>query len=463
MQPGESLTFEQLIERSEQIARDTGANDVRTRIFATDFLATWYRSNGRYRNAEALLSSTADSLPAEYQRLGAHLRCVRAELWGQMGRSEEGLVSLTQELAQNQGDDAVAAQCLVSRSYFAANSGDAVGSLQFAEEALARYTRAGAENVYHHIEILLAIGAGQGLNGNYSAAHGQYREALRKLTSMGRPRGRAAANLHDEWSSLWLNAGNPKVALEEMDMGYEILRELAPNANLDDDRRNYRRARMLAQLARHDEAMASFASARAIALARANFVTLAGIQIGEADVELTRGNHVAAAQLLDAAQSSLRRTNLPGSHVLFTREVMTRAELRARQHNGPEARTLFARAIEAYEAKKCCAGPISYALSQRGEVAVLDGDLAAAAADIERARALAPPVEAESFSRFTGRAWYATGLLHERRGQVREARDAFAVAAVQFAGSLGEQHPDTLLARDAISRAAGRLLAKNHH
>ena len=38
IQPGQTLTFEQLIARSEQIAQDTGANDLRTRIFATDFL-----------------------------------------------------------------------------------------------------------------------------------------------------------------------------------------------------------------------------------------------------------------------------------------------------------------------------------------------------------------------------------------------------------------------------------------
>ena len=37
MQPGESLTFEQLIARSEEIARQTGRNDVRSRIFATQF------------------------------------------------------------------------------------------------------------------------------------------------------------------------------------------------------------------------------------------------------------------------------------------------------------------------------------------------------------------------------------------------------------------------------------------
>jgi len=64
----------------------------------------------------------------------------------------------------------------------------------------------------------------------------------------------------------------------------------------------------------------------------------------------------------------------------------------------------------------------------------------------------APPVEAESFSRFTGRAWYLTGLVHEHRRQMPEARDAFATAAVQFAGALGDSHFDTLRAREAMVR-----------
>ena len=65
IQPGQTLTFEQLIARSEQIAQDTGSNDLRTRIFATDFLSAWYSANGLYRNAEMILTRTIDSLPAD--------------------------------------------------------------------------------------------------------------------------------------------------------------------------------------------------------------------------------------------------------------------------------------------------------------------------------------------------------------------------------------------------------------
>src|SRR5262249_3510051 len=52
LQPGESVTFEELIARSETMAADSGREDLRTRIFATDFLASWYMANGRAAQAE---------------------------------------------------------------------------------------------------------------------------------------------------------------------------------------------------------------------------------------------------------------------------------------------------------------------------------------------------------------------------------------------------------------------------
>jgi hypothetical protein len=93
----------------------------------------------------------------------------------------------------------------------------------------------------------------------------------------------------------------------------------------------------------------------------------------------------------------------------------------------------------------------------QGELALADQDLAAAADYAAQARELAPKVDEESFSRFTGRAWYLTGLVYEQQRKLREARDAFATAAVQFAGALGDTHPETLHVRAAMARASNQL------
>ena len=81
---------------------------------------------------------------------------------------------------------------------------------------------------------------------------------------------------------------------------------------------------------------------------------------------------------------------------------------------------------------------MALSLALRGEVALRDGRISDAAADARAARDLAPQIADESFSRFTGRAWFVTGLVYEAQGRRREARDAFATAAVQFAGAVGD-------------------------
>jgi hypothetical protein len=92
-----------------------------------------------------------------------------------------------------------------------------------------------------------------------------------------------------------------------------------------------------------------------------------------------------------------------------------------------------------------------------GELALATHDIGAAADDAAKARALAPRIDDESFSRFTGRAWYLTGLVYEQQHKLAQARDAFATAAVQCAGSLGDTHAETLRVRAAMTRVTNRL------
>jgi len=141
------------------------------------------------------------------------------------------------------------------------------------------------------------------------------------------------------------------------------------------------------------------------------------------------------------------------------RNRMTRGQWLAARGDSRAARETFTDALTRYESQACCAATRSFIHAERAELE-LDTDPDAAASDADRARALAPPSAAESFSRYTGRAWYVTGLVREKGRQWREAREAFATAAVQFAGAVGENHPDTLLARAAIARASTGLSTK---
>jgi tetratricopeptide (TPR) repeat protein len=297
-----------------------------------------------------------------------------------------------------------------------------------------------------------------GLRDEFAAAHARYREALGILAAAGRERGRAAANVHDDWSTVWMNQGNPRRALEETELGWEIVRELAPNAQIS-DRRIYRRARILAQLGRFGEAQAEFEQARMLAANRGNVLSSAGALMGEAEIAISEDRPDVAMGLLDLAANSLRSANLPGNHVLNTRYLMTRASAIALHGRAEEAQALLTRAIDNFESQHCCRAHVAHALALRGELSLSRGDASGAAADAERARELAPAITEESFSRFSGRAWYVSGMVYEQRRDMRAARDAYATAAMQFAGAVGDVHPETLRAREAMSRAAQRVTA----
>jgi tetratricopeptide (TPR) repeat protein len=462
MLPGESVTFEQLVERSEKIARDTGANDLRARIFAADFLASWYGANGGYARAEELLTRTLDSLPEEPQTLGSGLRCMRAGLWAAMGRSEEALATLNTEITRGDLDDAVLSQCLLIRSRMAANTGDGATALDFARQSLVKLESSGVASVYNRAAIAQAIGGAHGLLDQFDQAHAQYREALRLLNAYGRARSRAASAVHDDWASLWMNAGNPRRALEELDTSWEIIAETTPNASRV-NRVLYRRGRIYSQLARPEEALADFRAVRESPGLKNILTTQAGVTIGEAEVAVFQGELDEAERLLSETAEMLRQARIKPGHVLYSRERMTRASLLAAQGRTAEARAELTRAIDNYEAQHCCHAHVALALAHRAELALDTADLESAESDARRAVELAPSRDGESFSRFTGSAWLATGRLREAQGRAREARDAYAVAAVQFAGSQGEAHPDTRRAREAISRMAAALSTKNYN
>ena len=453
MQPGESLTFEQLIARSEEIAQQTGRDDLRARIFATQFLADWYRANGLSRRAEEILTRTIDSLPVDAQLLGSTLRCARAYTWSQLGRGTEAVASLTREIALNDGDPSVAAECMLLRARLATGSGDARNALDFAQAALARYEEAGVESIYGRTDLLKALGAAYALRDDFAAAHEKYREALKLFDVAGRGHSRPAAHAHDEWASVWMNSGNPLRALEEIDIAWRMTRELSPNAQPTDSRVG-RRARILGQLGLLAEAETEWDQALELSRVRGNLANIAAVHIGQAEVTILQGRLEEAQRQLQLAESALRESAVAANDVLNSRFALTNASLLAARGNSRGATAELTRALAQYRSQDCCHAHMALSLAMRSELALREGRVSDAAADARDARELAPSIAAESFSRFTGNAWFATGLVYEAQGRRREAREAFATAAVQFAGSVGEKHPDTNRAREAIQRVS---------
>jgi len=381
IQPGQSLTFEQLIARSERIAQDTGANDLRTRIYATDFLSAWYSANGLYRDAEAVLTRTIESLPADKPLIGATLKCRRAKLWDELANRENAIEMLDAQiaLALADGDDAIAYRCLVDRAAVASTNADAHGALAFAQRAQHHYRLSGVDSVFDETAILVSIGGAYGVIGQFADAHEKYAESLHLFELAGRGRSRAAASLRDDWATIWMNAGNPRRALEELDRAWEILVELSPTAQ-NSDERIARRGRIFAQLGDTDAALGEFERAAALAVPRGNLANLATIRIGQADVYIQAGRTREALTALDAAAVVIRQAGLSTTNLINVRYVLTRGQLLAAGGNRRAARESIDNALARYESQNCCSAVRALLLAERVELE-LDFDLDAADAD----------------------------------------------------------------------------------
>ena len=123
---------------------------------------------------------------------------------------------------------------------------------------------------------------------------------------------------------------------------------------------------------------------------------------------------------------------------------MTRAEWLAARGDTAAARDALTKVLALYESQNCCRATRSLALAERAMLGL--GDLDTAAPMPRSARELAPPLEADSFSRFTGSAWYATALVFEAPRQAARGARCIRNGGRAVRRRLGDTHPDTLRA-----------------
>jgi serine/threonine protein kinase len=444
LQPGESVTFEELIARSEQMAHESGENDLRTRIFATDFLANWYMANGLAAKAEKLLTQTIASLPENEPRLGSLLECRRAIAWQQLGREVAAREALTTQIARTSDDPATRAQCLLLRAYFALSMYDAAGALRFAQGAQRQSELAGTESVYDTASILETMGSAYALAHRSDLAQSYFRRALGVFEQSGRGRTRAAAAVHQSWAASSLNTGSPALALEHIDTAIAINKELAPNVQ-ESAITLSNRARSLVQLGRFAEANAQFEEAARLAASREEAISQAAIAVGQSDIAIALGELDRAQGHLADAELALRSPDLPAGQSVGARHLLAQAALSAARGNLESAAALSSSAINAYEKLDCCYGPRALAFALRAQISVKRHQLTAAQAEASRAVDEAKTAQAkEPYSFYTANALRALGMVREAQGLRREASAAYHLAAEHFANTLGPASPDAL-------------------
>jgi serine/threonine protein kinase len=452
LQPGETVSFEELAARSEEMATEAGRNDVRTRIVATDFLANWYSANDFDTKAEALLTHTIDSLPASDARLGSLLRCRRALLWQYFGRGVAAREELTREIARTADDPATQSQCLTARAWLALALHDGPGALDYVLAAQKASRLAGVESAYYKAEILELIARAHALAHRSDLAQRAYRDALNVFADAGLQGSRAVTVVHRAWAAMALEVGNPRQAVEHMQTAIDIDKRLAPHVQ-ESASTIATLARALIGLGKLDAAAEQYDLAARLAANRDGAATIAAIAIGQADIATARGQFAQAQSDLDAAATALHTGPLPAGHNVGARYLLAKASLSAARGDFTAAAAQSSGAIALYEQLDCCEGQRAFALALRAEILTKVGRLDEAAADATRAVEVAKIAQAnEAFSLYTGRALRALALVRRAQGRERDASAAYEQAAEHLANTLGMAHPDTVQAREAAAR-----------
>jgi tetratricopeptide (TPR) repeat protein len=448
MDSDETITLNDLIERSEAIAMQTGANDPRTLAVATMFVANWYQSFGQYDKGARLLTKSLATLPPGQDYLAVQsLECLRASLSVSLGRAEEGIAALEAQIARWQDEPAKGVDCLMKRAGVARELTDPDGALRYASLALQRFEAAGRQSANDKATILSEIAFAYALGGQQDRAQEYYARAYELIESIGRTSSSTAGMLLNNWGIAVGYTGNPLFALQLYERAAVIDAQRSPSG-IAQDATLANLAQAQKALARFDAAMQSYDTILRRAEAAGSPDLVAYALNGKADVVRQQGNLDLAQQLLDAAARKLRDNDISPDHPAGLRQTLVQAKIWAARDRAGDALDAYSGLIDRYEARNCCRGPQASTLLARADLHLRRQSFDIAMIDARRALGLAQREQGSTpYSSTTGNAWLMIGRIEQALGQAGAAREDFSRALLHLRQTLGEDHPDTQRAR----------------
>jgi tetratricopeptide (TPR) repeat protein len=451
----ETVTIAELLSRSEEIVAKLAQNNSRALAFAADFLAGWYLTFDQADKAEKLLTRTIDALPADARALAtSSLICTRASAWAQLGRMDEAIAAATAEIKRNSSDAAMAAYCLQTRAELAIGVNDAKGALQYAQAALRSYNTAGQRSSRDKSVLLADVGYAYSLNGKADLAQTYYRQSFELLERTGHVESHDAAVVLNNWGIATIEIGNPLHALRLFDQAVAITRRRSPVGDPDPSS-IANLAAALRTLARYPEAAAAYDTQLRMARLDGNAVGEAYALVGGARVATKLGQFDQAQQFLDAAATKTREGQIPAGSPGSLMQKVALGQLWAAQGRAADGTAMLTDAIDSYKKLGCCHAAKALALISRAEISLALAHLDPAAADAMSALEIAQGAQGTApFSNATGSAWLMLGRVRQAQGRFAEARRAYELATKHLVNTLGEQHPDTLRARQGVADIA---------
>lgn len=227
----ESVRLDELLRRSEEMARVSAKADPTTYLIAAGNLAAVHSSLGQYAQADALITRALDTVPAGAQPdKTANLRCMRASQQAGQGQTAIARAALDAEIAALPKLNRTAGwYCYSRRAILRRNLNDAAGGLADSTQALALFEAYGPASPSTRAVLKGEQAYAWGLLGEHAKAHQAFGDAISALGSVGRDDSAAAATLQNNWGVALIGAGRPREALEKFERSMTIGRIRAPD------------------------------------------------------------------------------------------------------------------------------------------------------------------------------------------------------------------------------------------
>ena len=443
----ETLTIDELLARSETIAKHLGKSDPRIRAVATDFVAGWYILYDQFERADKLLTPAIDSLPESLPSRSS-LICNRAIARAQLGRADEAVASIDREIARYSPDDPALATCLQQRASLAMDLNAGPQGLTYALQALQHFDSSGLQSLRARSSLLEQVASSYSIRGMPDRAQEYYRQALDLLERLGRGDSLDASALLSDWGVALFAAGNPLRARALLERSIAIDRQRSL-AGAHAQYTNSSLGSVLRTLGRYAEADAAYDVALSVDPdPQAKVFAI----VGKARVAALQGQFERAQQLLDEASATMRASQVDAGTAGALALTLVQGKIWAGQGRSSDAVAAFKQVADRYTKLDCCPGPHGQALIERAAALAADRQFDAAARDAQAGIKFAQQAQGQlPSSSLTGQAWLTLAHVEQAQGHVSAAHRAYALAIRNLVDTLGEEHPDTVQARKGMS------------
>jgi ATP/maltotriose-dependent transcriptional regulator MalT len=249
----------------------------------------------------------------------------------------------------------------------------------------------------------------------------------------------------NNWSLVCFGAGDMKRGLA---INEEVLRIAAKRAGAE-AAPSYavsNHAFALLMVGRYEEALHEAERAWGIADAAGAEIAKLNVRVIEAMTYRNLGDLDAAERIIAAVATSAEEA--PQDHSAVLAYQQCRASLALRRGRVDEAGAIIEPVVQLFEQRGMRIGVLANALLLRAEIRWRQGDRGGACGDARRALAIATELQGKNpHSSFAGLCHLLLARLDRDSGDLEAADNALRHAITHLSKALGDDHPDTKLAR----------------